>query len=90
MSVRLEPCEWTHEDKEIVFERILRTGREAQILRTFGLYGDARDADLMYELSDCRRICGPTSAAIAHHMLRAQAATPDGPIWIDGHPIFLV
>lgn len=64
MNVRPEPCEWTHEDKEIVFERILRTGREAQILRTFGLYGDARDADLMFEAAKIAS-CGP--AAIQLH-----------------------
>jgi len=93
MKPRLYPAlELTPEDMAVLGVRAMRSGRlnTVQVAHSMGLYHDTRDADLMYELTETRKVCGPTHAAIAHHMLRGQIATDgDGAVWINGHPVFL-
>ena len=48
MSIRLQPCDWTWEASLLAMCPIMNLGRLGQALRTFGVYGDSRDADLMY------------------------------------------
>lgn len=55
MTRRLLPCDWTHEDQEVAIARLFRTGYFGQVLRTFGLVGDSRDADLMWQAQEIVR-----------------------------------